>query len=89
MKTRDLSLASLLCSCDYTMTNYTIDPLSGAFWFHFEDGEALECLAKNYYLGTAMVNAARFQASTKMLKTLIYRKVKHESRFNTNTERIQ
>jgi hypothetical protein len=64
-KTRDLSLASLLCSCDYKMTNYTIDPISGAFWFHFEDSEAVENLAKSFYLSTATANVARYNAATK------------------------
>jgi len=84
MKTRDLAVASLLCSCDYRMINYTIDPISGAFWFHFEDGEAPEALAKSFYLGTAMVNASKFQASTKMLKSLIH---KHKEGNNENSIR--
>ena len=82
MKTRDLSLASLLCSCDYKMTNYTIDPISGAFWFHFEDSEAVENLAKSFYLSTATANVARYNAATKTLKSLIH---KHKEGNNENS----
>jgi hypothetical protein len=84
MKTRDLSLASLLCSYDYKMTNYTIDPVSGAFWFHFEDDDTINSLAKSFYLSTATVNVARYNAATKILKSLIH---KHKEGNNENSIR--
>jgi hypothetical protein len=78
-RTKDLSLASLLCAADCKLMNYEIDNVD-QFWFHFEDCDSVRSLAKSFYLSAAMVNVQKFTAAQKMLKTLIHknRKVNDE-----------
>ena len=71
-KTKDLSLASMLCSFDCQLVDYTIDE-KNQLWFYFENSELVQRLSKQFYLNTATVNLTRFTAAQKMLKTLIYR----------------
>lgn len=80
-KTKDLSLASLLCSVDCKLKEYTIDELD-QFWFYFEDSETVASLAKSFYLSAAMVNVQKFTAAQKMLKSLIHKNRKVNDDYN-------
>lgn len=88
-RTRDFALASLLCSFDCKLVNYTTDEL-GQMWFEFETTDVVTELERLYYLATATTNVQKYNAAQKMLKSLIYenRKVIYENRigkFNTRT----
>lgn len=88
-RTRDFALASLLCSADCKLMNYTTDDL-GQMWFEFEDNDVAADLERKYYLATATTNVQKYNAAQKMLKSLIYenRKVIYEHRigkFNART----
>ena len=87
-KTKDLSLASMLCSFDCKLVEYTIDDLN-QFWFYFEDSETLSSLAKSFYLSTATANIQKFTACQKMLKSLIHknRKVIDENNIRYSSRR--
>jgi hypothetical protein len=80
-RTRDFALASLLCSYDCKLVNYTTDDL-GQMWFEFEDTETVHKLERDFYLATASANVRKYAASEKFLKSLIYenRKVIYENR---------
>jgi hypothetical protein len=80
-RTKDLSLASMLCSMECKMINYEIDSLD-QFWFDFEDSETVRGLAKSFYLSAAMVNVQKFTAAQKMLKTLIHKNRRVNDEYN-------
>jgi len=81
--TKDLSLASLLCSADCKLSEFTTDD-KNQFWFHFEDSETVSTLAKQFYLSAAEANVQRFTAAQKMLKSLIHKNRKVIDEYNKN-----
>ena len=80
-RTRDFALASLLCSYDCKLVDYTTDDL-GQMWFEFEETEAVRELERSFHLTTATANVQKYNAAQKMLKAPIYenRKVIYENR---------
>jgi hypothetical protein len=74
-RTKDLSLASLLCAAECKLNDYEIDDRD-QFWFHYEDSETVRGLARSFYLSVAMVNVQKFTAAQKMLKSLIHKQRK-------------